>query len=216
MRLLPLILQRCAQSPLTCTRVIAFCLAALSVALPVHAQQPSPAPAFATMQIGGNYFRRSVADSKYTILSMYIDRDAGMKGDVPSAGLATFGWFESGEVMLLQYVEYLPSILHASARRNVKPSKWPLDPQATPRYMMVCAWPLDDKRVPGKVAAAYGERDDANIKVKKSSVGTLINVRWDSIPAARAAKNFAAKDYCTEISKTKKSSAPLWLTTTTE
>ena len=208
--------QGCAQLRFAYVRLIAFCLALLGVAVPVHPQQPGPPPAFATVHIGGNYFPGDPSNSKYSILSMYIDRAMALKGEAPSAGLATFGWFESGEVMLLHYVDYLPSMLQAGGRRIVKPSKWPLDPQATPRYVMVCAWPLDDKRLPGKPGAAFGERDDANIQVKKSRVGTLLSAHWASVPAARVAKNFAAQDYCGEIARTKKSSAPLWLTTTTE
>jgi hypothetical protein len=183
-------------------------------ALPVHAQE-GPA-AFATMSVGGNYFRKNPANSKYSILSMYVDRAAALQGEAPAAGIATFGWFESGEVKLLDYAGYVPSIRQASTRRQVKPPKFPLDPQATPRYMMVCAWPLDDKRMPGKPGAAYGERDDANMRVKESSVGTLLGVLWVSVPATRVAKKFEAKDWCGEIAKTGQSSAPLWLTTTKE
>ena len=110
-------------------QAIAAALTAVLVAFSVCAEEP-PA-AYATMYIGGNYFRRNAADSKYTILSTYLDRAAAMKGEAPPAGLATFGWFESGEVMLLQYTEYLPSMLQANGRRNVKPSKFPLDPKAS-------------------------------------------------------------------------------------
>jgi hypothetical protein len=70
--------------------------------------------------------------------------------------------------------------------------------------------------VPGKPSAAYAERDDANMTVKVSSVGTLLSIHWSSVPAARVVKNFGARDYCGEISRTRKLSAALWLTTTTE
>ena len=76
--------------------------------------------------------------------------------------------------------------------------------------------PLDDRRVPGKITVAYAERDDANTQVKESKSGTLTSVRWVPVPVSRAAKNFQSKDYCGEVAKTKKSSAALWLTTTTE
>lgn len=169
------------------------------------------------MAVGGNYFRRNLSDSKYTILAQFVDRARAMAGgDMPSGGMAVFGWFESGEVRLLHSVDYLPSMQQMTARRNVKPSKFPLDPKATPLYAMVCGWPLDDRRQPGKILVGYAERDDANTQVKESTVGTLLNVRWVPVPASRAARNFQGSDYCGEVAKTKKSSAPIWLTTTTE
>lgn len=195
----------------------ALTLGALLGTAPVHAADTPTA--FATMLVGGNYFRRNLPDSKYTILATFIDRAiaiAPANGDVPAGGMAVFGWFESGEVQLLHMVEYLPSMQQMVARRNVKPAKFPLDPKATPLYAMVCGWPLDDRRAPGKITVAYAERDDANSQVKESSVGTLISVRWVPVPTSRAAKNFQARDYCGEVAKTKKSSASLWLTTTTE
>ena len=195
----------------------ALTLSALLSPAPVHAADTPTA--FATMLVGGNYFRRNLPDSNYTILATFIDRaiaTAPVSGDVPAGGMAVFGWFESGEVQLLHMVEYLPSMQQMVARRNVKPAKFPLDPKATPLYAMVCGWPLDDRRAPGKITVAYAERDDANSQVKESSVGTLISVRWVPVPASRAAKNFQARDYCDEVAKTKKSSAALWLTTTTE
>lgn len=195
-------------------------LGVLPDAAPVHAADP-PA-AFAHLMIGGNYFRRDLRSSKYTILASYIDQKLSMEaangggGDVPAGGMAVFGWFESGEVQLLHVVEYMPSMQSMTVQRHVKPAKFPLDPKATPLYAMVCGWPLDDRRQAGKITAAYVERDDANVQVNQSSVGVLTNVRWVSVPASRAAKNFQGRDYCGELAKTRKSSAPLWLTTATE
>lgn len=197
--------------------VAALTLGALLDETPVYAADTPTA--HATMMVGGNYFRRNLPDSKYTILAIFTDQgdeNAPESGDVPAGGVAIFGWFESGEVQLLHAVEYLPAMTQMVARRLVKPAKFPLDPKATPVYAMVCGWPLDDQRTPGKISVAYSERDDANMQVKESSVGTLLNVRWIPVPASRAAKNFQAKDYCDEVAKTKKSSAPLWLITTTE
>jgi hypothetical protein len=198
----------------------ALTLGALLSTAPVYAadtDDTSTATATATMMVAGNYFRRHLKDSKYTILATFNNRAiAPESGDVPAGGMAVFGWFESGEVQLLHIVEYLPSVQGMVARRNVKPAKFPLDPKATPLYAMVCGWPLDDQRAPGKISVAYAERDDANTQVQESSVGTLLNVRWVPVPASRVAKNFQATDYCGEVAKTKKSSASLWLTTTTE
>lgn len=196
--------------------VAALTLGALLSTAPVHAADTADT-ATATMLVGGNYFRRNLPNSKYTILATFIDRDiAPASGDVPAGGMAVFGWFESGEVQLLHMVEYLPSMQQMVARRNVKPAKFPLDPKATPLYAMVCGWPLDDQRAPGQITVAYAERDDANSQVKESSVGTLLSVHWVPVPTSRATKNFQAMDYCGEVAKTKKSSASLWLTTTTE
>lgn len=198
--------------------VAALTLGALLGTAQVHAADTSEPP-IATMGFGGNYFSRKLQDSKYTILATFIDQsnvNDTASGDVPAGGMAVFGWFESGEVQLLHTVEYLPSIRQMTARRNVKPAKFPLDPKATPLYVMVCGWPLDDQRAPGKISVAYAERDDANTQVKNSSVGTLLNVRWVPVPASRVAKNFQAMDYCDEVARTKKSSAPLWLITTNE
>lgn len=197
----------------------ALTLGALLSTAPVHAADTADTAdkPTATMMIVGNYFRRNLKESKYTILATFNDRaNAPESGDVPAGGMAVFGWFESGEVQLLHTVEYLPSMQQMIAQRNVKPAKFPLDPKATPLYAMVCGWPLDDQRAPGKISVAYAERDDANTQVKESSVGTLLNVRWVPVPTSRAAKNFQDRDYCGEVAKTKKSSASLWLTTTTE
>lgn len=197
--------------------VAALTLSALLGATQVHADDAPTG--IATMLIGGNYFPRDLSKSNYTILATFLDSgtsEAGASGDAPAGGMAVFGWFESGQVQLLHAVEYLPSMTQMSARRNVKPAKFPLDPKATPLYAMVCAWSLDDQRMPGTITVAYAERDDANSRVKKSSVGTLLTAHWVPIPASRAAKRFEAMDYCAEVAKTKKSSAALWLTTTTD
>lgn len=198
---------------------VALALGALLGTAPVHAADADDTAdtptASASMLVGGNYFSRNLKDSKYTILAV-LNGIAPESGDMPAGGMAVFGWFESGEVQLLHSVEYLPSLQQMVARRNVKPAKFPLDPKATPLYAMVCGWPLDDQRAPGKISVAYAERDDANTQVKNSSVGTLLNVHWVTVPASRVAKNFQAMDYCDEVAKTKKSSASLWLKTTTE
>jgi hypothetical protein len=190
---------------------------ALAGAAPLAAHAQEGPAAFGTMLFGGNYFRKGGPDSKYTIMATFIDRAVAMKGgDAPPAGMAAFGLFDSGEVMLLGNVDYLPSLAQPHLRREVRPAKMPVDPKSTPRYVMVCAWPLDDNKVPGKPTAAYAERDDANIQEKNSQVGTLLSVLWISVPVARVAKKFESKDYCGEVVKTGKSSAPLWLSTTKE
>lgn len=194
----------------------ALTLGALLTTAPVHAADADDTPtASTTMMVVGNYFRRNLKESNYTLLATF-NGIAPESGDVPAGGMAVFGWFESGEVHLLHTVEYLPSVQGMVAQRKVKPAKFPLPPKATPLYTMVCGWPLDDQRAPGKISVAYAERDDANTQVKESSVGTMLNVRWVPVPASRAAKNFQAMDYCDEVAKTKKSSASLWLNTTTE
>jgi hypothetical protein len=201
------------------TWVTAAALALGAFLLTPQVQAEDTPTAHASMMVGGNYFTKHLKDSKYTILATFMDpgnADGSESAEVPAGGMAVFGWFESGEVQLLHAVPYLPSMKQMVARRNVKPAKFPLDPKDTPLYTMVCGWPLDDQRVPGKISAAYVERDDANVQVKESSVGTLLTVMWVKVPASRAAKNFQAKDYCAEVASTGKSSAPLWLTTTKE
>ncbi|MDM0050838.1 hypothetical protein [Variovorax sp. J22R115] len=163
---------------------------------------------FASVAIIGTYRTAMPARNQYTLLSIYRQESAGG----PPAGIATFGWLDTGEVLLVQYTEYVPSITQAMSRRSVMtPEPQPLDIKTAPRYVMVCAWPLDTRRAPGKPIAVYGERDDANAQIDTSPNSTLTTLMWAPVPAARAARNFAARDYCGEIAREKKSSVPAWL-----
>ncbi|MDM0104487.1 hypothetical protein QTH97_06060 [Variovorax sp. J22R24] len=168
----------------------------------------TPRPGFASVAIIGTYRAAGPAKSQYTLLSIFRQESA----EGPPAGIATFGWLDSGEVLLVQYTEYVPSITQAMSRRSVTtPKPQPLDIKAAPRYVMVCAWPLDSKKVPGKPIAVYGERDDANAQIDTSPDSTLTTLTWAPVPASLAARNFAARDFCGEIARNRKSPVPAWL-----
>lgn len=173
----------------------------------------APPPGFASGAIVGTYRAASPAKNQYTLLSIYRQESA----EGPPAGIATFGWLDTGEVLLVQYSEHVPSITQAMSLRSVMtPKPQPLDIKAAPRYVMVCARPLDARKAPGEPIAVYGERDDANAQIDASPTTTLTTLTWAPVPAARAARNFAARDYCGEIAREKKSSVPAWLIDATE
>ena len=168
----------------------------------------TPPPGFASVAIVGTYRAAMPAKNQYTLLTIYRQESA----EGPPAGIATFGWLDTGQVLLVQYTEYVPSITQAMSRRSVMtPKPQPLDIKTAPRYVMVCAWPLDAAKAPGKLIAVYGERDDANAQIGTSPNSTLTTLTWAPVPAARAARNFAGRDYCGEIAREKKSSVPAWL-----
>ncbi|MDM0076542.1 hypothetical protein QTH90_19185 [Variovorax sp. J2P1-59] len=186
----------------------ALCSALIGAGIAADTFAETPPARFASVAIVGTYRAAGPAKNQYTLLSIFRQESA----EGQPAGIATFGWLDTGEVLLVQYTGYVPSIKQAMSRRSVMtPRPQPLDIQAAPRYVMVCAWPLDAKKAPGKPIAVYGERDDANAQIDSSANSTLTTVTWVPVPAARAARNFAAKDYCGEIARTRKSSAPTWL-----
>jgi len=80
---------------------------------------------------------RSVPTTDTFSLSSHI---AAPDQNAPAGGIAAFGWFDSGEVRLLQYVEYLPSIQFAQTHRALRPAKLLIEIGDLPRYAMVCAW----------------------------------------------------------------------------
>ncbi|NYT64010.1 hypothetical protein H0A66_16965 [Alcaligenaceae bacterium] len=136
--------------------------------------------------------------------------------NIPAGGFAAFGAFDSGDVRLLHYIEYHPSLVEVSSIRGVyPPEKW-IQPSDAPRYVMICVWPQEEGKDPEDIYYAYSERDDAGAEVKESERKTYVTlgVNWRPIPIKRAKSKFSAQDYCGEISKTKKSSAPLWLPAT--
>lgn len=150
---------------------------------------------------------RSVTASDTFSLSSHIvvpDQNA------PAGGMATFGWFDSGEIKLLHYVEYFPSIQFAQTSRTVRPTKLPIEIEGLPRYAMVCAWPLEDKQPPGTPIKAYAEREDANYVSTETNRHVHITAVWRNVPVKRAESKFADKDYCTEIAQTKVSSLAWW------
>ncbi|MGB3740918.1 MAG: hypothetical protein WA968_02515 [Castellaniella sp.] len=130
--------------------------------------------------------------------------------NAPAGGTATFGWFDSGEVRLLHYVAYFPSIQFAQSGRTVKPTKLPIDVGDLPRYAMVCAWPLEDGKPPGAPIRAYAEREDANYTVKETKGHVNVTAAWRNVRVQNAEGKFADKDYCKEIAESKASSAAWW------
>jgi hypothetical protein len=130
--------------------------------------------------------------------------------NAPAGGTAAFGWFDSGEVKLLHYVEYFPSIQFAQTQRTVHPTKLPIEMGDLPRYAMVCAWPLEDKKPSGASIKAYAEREDANYTSTETNRHVHITAVWRNVPVERAESKFADKDYCTEIAQSKVSSVAWW------
>lgn len=146
------------------------------------------------------------AKQHYTLLThVSYEPDPGLPG-----GIAAFGAFDGGAVVLMTHARYVPSLVPAGIQRKVMTSTPPLDAKQLPRFIMVCAWPLKDDK-PGKFVAGYAERDDANIVGLSEKYSVGLTVSWVSVPSNRAPAVFSQGDYCGEISTTGKSSAPLWL-----
>lgn len=135
-------------------------------------------------------------------------------GNSQSAGAsAAFGVDDSGQVFFIGRTEYQPMQGLSTVRRLFETPKPPMTTEQGPRFLMVCSWPLKDSRQQaGPISAGYAERDDSSARTSKD--GTLqesFSVHWIGVPAARAKDKFSKADYCGEIAKTSKSSAPLWL-----
>lgn len=155
---------------------------------------------------GHAFAGKSKARQNYTLLTHAIPTvDSGSAG-----GAASFGWMDSGSVVLLAHAKVLPSIYPALAKRAVHTPKPPLDKDQLPRFVMVCAWPIVEGK-PGKASAGFAERDDANIDMRREKYSTSLRVNWVSVPAARGQDKFGRSDYCGEIARTSQSTAPLWL-----
>jgi hypothetical protein len=208
------------QSPKSRSRCKAYwavssCLA-VTLGAPVYSAEPvrdTPHAVYrprAQMHLLVSYWKtkhRSVPTSDTFVLAPHIivpDQNA------PAGGTATFGWFESGEVRLLQYVEYLPSIQFAQTPRTVRPAKLPIEMGDLPRYAMVCAWPIENGKISGTPFKAYAEREDANYAVKETMQHVNITAAWRNVRAENAEGKFAAKGYCEEIAQSKVSSVAWW------
>lgn len=129
---------------------------------------------------------------------------------LPAGGSAVFGWMEGqNQVVLLSHSRYLPSVTRATTTRSITFERMLTDLDQAPRYTMTCVWQQDEEKVEPALRV-YAERDDANSAAKKESTGQTFMVSWIHIPASRAERAFAGRDYCSEISTTEKTSAPLW------
>ena len=196
-------------------RNLLFCTA-IVLGTPVYGAEPardSPHAVYqprAQMHLLASYWKakhRSVAPTDTFSLSSHIvvpDQDA------PAGGTATFGWFDSGEVKLLQYVEYLPSIQFAQTHRTLRPTKLPIEIGDLPRYAMVCAWPVENGKPSGDPIRAYAEREDANYAVIEMNRNVRITAAWRNVRVKNAEGKFADRDYCKEIAESKLSSAAWW------
>lgn len=158
-------------------------------------------------------FRKSTKPGPYT-LTLVFGYPVEKSEDIPAGGLAIFGYFDSGEIALLDHAEYMPSLSGTSLNRNLYPAKQIFDKADLPRYLMTCAWPQEEGQPPTSFIYAYAERDDANFKIEDHEAYLFLTARWSPVPMKRAQSKFAAQDYCSEIAKTRKSSAPLWLPAT--
>ena len=190
-----------------CTSLFWLSAATLSVMLAIMSQDVHSAEAqMASGFLTGSTWHGKRAKQNYTLLThVAYEPNPGTPG-----GIASFGVPDDGAVMLLTHARYVPALNPAGVRRNVMTSTPPLDARQLPRFIMVCVWPLKGDK-PGEPVAGYAERDDANIVVLPQKYFVGLTVQWHSIPANRAPAVFAQRDFCGEIAKAGKSSAPLWL-----
>lgn len=133
--------------------------------------------------------------------------------NIPFGGLVGFGAFDSGEVLLLEHIKYMPNLSDALSFRNIYPPGQLLEPSQTPRFVMLCALPIKEPgQNHGPVIYAYSERSDPNFRIDKTRDELWhFSARWQPVPAKRAQSKFADRDYCGEFLKANKSPVPLWL-----
>ncbi|NYT61276.1 hypothetical protein H0A66_02905 [Alcaligenaceae bacterium] len=135
--------------------------------------------------------------------------------DIPYGGVAAFSLLDSGEIFLMNHTEYVPNLSSVLLSREIYPPNHIFKKDELPRFIMTCAWPLDEDKKPVSMIYTYAERDDSRFEIKDVDGAFLtFDSKWTEVPAKRVRSKFATHDYCGEISKTKKSSAPLWLSAT--
>lgn len=166
--------------------------------------------AFGIKHIDKNVFKGS--DDPYT-LQFYIGYTEPDIENIPSGGLAIFGAFDSGEIVTMGGADYLPNLSEAHYSREIYPPGALLQASETPRYLMLCVFPKEEEgQSHDPIFRAYAERDDANSGIDKSQKAFWsVSVKWRPIPTRRGQSKFSDQDYCEEFSRTKVSSAPLWL-----
>ena len=131
--------------------------------------------------------------------------------DILAGGMATFGVFDSGQIMLINHTEYVPNLSSVSYGRDLYPANRIFDKSDLPRYLMTCAWPQEEGQSPSSTIYAYAERDDSNFTVEDHGAYVTQSARWPPVPPKRAQDKFAAHDYCGELATNRKSSVPMWL-----
>ena len=192
--------------------VVRFILTAGLVAsmTPAEAQATPPRdPPVTAWVMGTTVYRGNHKGQRY---SMHASVIAPGNPQNPGAS-AAFGVDDAGNVMYIGNTNYQPTQGLSSVRREFETAKPPMTGEQAPRYLMVCSWPVNDAhKADGPLTVGYAERDDSATSVSKD--GTLqesINIKWAPVPSARAKEKFSKTDYCDEVAKTGKSSAPLWL-----
>ncbi|MEJ8846953.1 hypothetical protein [Variovorax rhizosphaerae] len=185
-------------------------VAAWSAMVTAFAQTPpAPVPAASAWIIGHMSYRGKNKGQHYTLNANVV-----VPGNPSNPGAsAAFAVDDDGKVTAVGQTAYQPTQGLSTVRREFDTPKPPMTGEQGPRYLMVCSWPLDDQRhAAGPVSIGFAERDDTRTKVSKD--GTLqesLTMHWVGIPAPRAQAKFAAKDYCGEVARTGKSSAPMWM-----
>lgn len=163
---------------------------------------------------GSKWFQpgKDRANEPYTLMFVFTYRKENIE-TIPVGGMAAFGAFDSGDVMLLGHVEYTPNLAGAVYTHAVyPPGRW-LEPSQTPRYVLMCALPVEYSDLLESVPHAYAERDS----VKTGVMGNgredyiFISLKWHPVPEEHAQSKFASQDYCGEIAETKQPPVPVWL-----
>ncbi|MFA5702722.1 MAG: hypothetical protein WC982_04300 [Advenella sp.] len=176
-----------------------------------------PVAGFVHMSISGNWYPKPAKNHiNWYHVNSALMISPGLSVPEPEnadpGGVAAFGWFDSGEIQLLAYAEYIPAVQSGRLSRKFTPSAR-IQLQALPRYVMMCSWVTEDGHPTGTRHVGYGEREDANAIDEFSATVRYhpLSVRWANVPAKRVESKFSDRDYCDEISRTKTSSAPMWL-----
>jgi len=189
---------------------LALAAAVAASSAPAFSQAPAPAdPPISAWVMGTTVYRGKSKGQRYILHASVI-----VPGNPQNpGGAAAFGVDDAGNVTFIGRTEYQPTQSLSTVRRKFETPKPPMTGEQAPRYLMVCSWPVDDAhKANGAVTTGFGERDDSATSISKD--GTLqesLNVKWTSVPSARAKGKFSKTDYCGEVARTGKSSAPLWL-----
>lgn len=157
-----------------------------------------------------------------SFLAMYVPNAAGRQGSRLSTVMeqadgravagasAAFGWMEDGDqVLLIVHRQAVPSLSLARAQRVVETARPIRALSELPRYLMICTWDTAAGQA-GRPTVAYAERDDANMRSRKTRRYANLNVPWVPTASKRVAARFAGHDYCGEIARTGQSAARLW------
>lgn len=175
----------------------------------VLSQAPPSEPPVTAWAMGTTVYRGSHKGQRYSMNASVITPGNPQN----PGGSAAFGVDDAGNVTFIGHTEYQPTQGLSSVRRQFETPKPPMTGEQAPRYLMVCSWPVNEvHKAAGPLTVGYAERDDSATSVSKD--GTLqesINVKWTPVPSVRAKEKFSKADYCGEVAKTGKSSAPLWL-----